>query len=55
MLKFVIDPSQGVQDIIKRKIRAVGDPDKRFTEDALRMIRALRFVSVINEKLKIEN
>ncbi|MCX6822931.1 MAG: hypothetical protein NTX91_02945, partial [candidate division SR1 bacterium] len=51
-LKFIIDPSQGMQDIIKRKLRAVGDPDKRFTEDALRMIRALRFVSVINEKLK---
>ncbi len=51
-LKFIIDPSQGIQDIIKRKLRAVGDPDKRFTEDALRMIRALRFVSVINEKLK---
>lgn len=51
-LKFLIDPSQGMQDIIKRKLRAVGDPDKRFTEDALRMIRALRFVSVINEKLK---
>lgn len=51
-LKFIIDPSQWIQDILKRKLRAVGDPDKRFTEDALRMIRGLRFVSVINEKLK---
>lgn len=52
MLRFLIDPSEWIQDIIKRKLRAVGDPDKRFTEDALRMIRALRFVSVMNEKLK---
>ncbi|MFA7717269.1 MAG: HD domain-containing protein [Candidatus Absconditabacterales bacterium] len=51
-LRFIIDPSNGVQDLIKRKLRAVGDPDKRFTEDALRMIRAIRFVSVMNEKLK---
>ena len=41
-----------MQDLIHRKLRAVGDPDKRFTEDALRMIRAIRFVSVMNTKLK---
>lgn len=51
-LRFIIDPQKGMQDIIKRKIRAVDDPDKRFMEDALRMVRAIRFVSVINEKLK---
>lgn len=51
-LRFIIDPNQGIQDLIKRKIRAIGNPDTRFTEDALRMIRWIRFVNVINEKLK---
>ena len=51
-LRFILDPHQGIRDLAKRKLRAVGDADKRFTEDALRMIRGIRFVSVINEKLK---
>ena len=37
--------------MINRKLRAVGNPDDRFNEDALRIIRAVRFVNVINEKL----
>ena len=52
-LRFIIDPNMGIQDLAKRKIRAIGDPDTRFTEDALRMIRGIRFVNVINEKLKM--
>jgi tRNA nucleotidyltransferase (CCA-adding enzyme) len=39
----LIDPFNGVQDIERRIIRAVGDPNERFTEDALRIVRALRF------------
>ncbi len=38
----LIDPYQGQKDIQARIIRAVGDPDKRFQEDALRMMRAIR-------------
>ncbi len=39
----VVDDFGGLEDLEKRRIRAVGDPEKRFTEDALRMLRALRF------------
>lgn len=41
----LVDLYGGRQDIEKRIIRAVGDPDKRFDEDALRILRALRFAS----------
>ena len=39
----VIDPFGGREDLKKRLIRCVGEPDKRFSEDALRMLRAVRF------------
>lgn len=35
----LIDPHHGLNDLINRKIRAVGDPVHRFTEDALRILR----------------
>ena len=38
----IIDPYQGREDISSKVIRAVGDPDIRFTEDALRLMRAVR-------------
>ncbi len=38
-----IDPYKGTCDIKKKLIRAVGNPEKRFLEDALRMLRAVRF------------
>lgn len=41
----VIDPFGGREDIARGMIRCVGDPAKRFTEDALRIMRALRFAS----------
>ena len=40
------DAFDGQKDIEKKIIRAVGDPTKRFSEDALRILRALRFASV---------
>ena len=42
----VIDYFGGVKDIEHRFIRTVGDPNARFTEDALRIIRAIRFATV---------
>lgn len=39
----IIDPFKGQEDLKKRLVRAVGDPEVRFSEDALRMMRAIRF------------
>lgn len=39
----IIDPYGGLADLEKNSIRAVGDPDQRFHEDALRLLRAVRF------------
>ena len=42
----LVDPFGGSCDVEKKIIRCVGDPDKRFTEDALRIMRAVRFSAV---------
>lgn len=39
------DPYNGQEDVKNKLIRAVGDPNERFSEDALRMMRAVRFHS----------
>ena len=41
----IIDPYKGIEDLKNKLIRAVGDPKKRFSEDALRLMRAIRFSS----------
>lgn len=41
----IIDPFDGKKDLEEKIIKAVGDPKKRFTEDALRLLRAVRFAS----------
>lgn len=41
----IVDPSGGRGDLQKKLIRAVGDPEKRFDEDALRMMRAVRLAA----------
>ena len=41
----VIDYVEGQQDLRRQVIRAIGDPYARFTEDRLRMIRAIRFAA----------
>lgn len=44
----IVDLFGGQEDIENKIIRAVGDPDKRFKEDALRIMRAIRFASVLS-------
>jgi poly(A) polymerase/tRNA nucleotidyltransferase (CCA-adding enzyme) len=43
MAKNIIDPYGGQEDIRNKIIRTVGEPKERFNEDALRLIRAIRF------------
>ncbi len=54
--KKFTDPYNGQEDLKKKLIRAVGDPDKRFKEDALRLMRAVRLSSelgfLIDEKTR---
>ena len=41
----LIDPFNGQEDLENKLIRAVGNPNKRFSEDALRMMRAVRIAT----------
>lgn len=43
-----LDYVEGKKDIEKNLLRCVGDPDKRFQEDYLRMLRAARFASTLH-------
>lgn len=44
----LVDPFYGVKDIHAKVIRAVGAPDTRFNEDALRLLRAIRLMSQLD-------
>src|SRR5207247_1448828 len=43
----LVDPYAGVADARAGVLRAVGDPDTRFREDALRMVRAIRLATTL--------
>ena len=44
----IVDPFDGRADLATRTLRAVGDPIRRFDEDALRMLRAVRLATVLD-------
>ena len=48
----ICDLFGGQVDIAKRLIRCVGNPEKRFDEDALRMLRAFRFSAVLGFEIE---
>lgn len=48
----IIDLFGGISDIEQHRICCVGDPDKRFNEDALRILRALRFSSQLGFEIE---
>lgn len=50
----IIDPFNGIEDIDKKIIRAVGNPHERFNEDALRMMRAVRFAAQLDFEIEGE-
>ena len=48
----VVDPFEGQKDLNLGILRCVGDPIRRFTEDGLRILRGLRFASVLGFSLE---
>jgi len=50
----LVDPFNGQQDIKDKIIRSVGDPNKRFKEDALRLIRAIRIATELEFEIEKE-
>ncbi len=50
----LIDPFDGLGDLERHVLRAVGDPAARFAEDGLRVLRAARFVATLGVELDPE-
>lgn len=48
----VLDPQEGLRDLKDRIVRAVGEPEKRFQEDYLRLLRAIRFAVAIQGNIE---
>ncbi|HRY77939.1 MAG TPA: CCA tRNA nucleotidyltransferase [Candidatus Izemoplasmatales bacterium] len=48
----IIDLCEGERDLRAKILRAIGDPDRRFQEDALRILRAFRFIAKLNFALE---
>jgi poly(A) polymerase len=52
--KEVIDHVNGIADLSHQRIRFIGDPDARIKEDALRLLRAVRFATILDFGLEKE-
>ncbi|XMB86739.1 CCA tRNA nucleotidyltransferase [Mycoplasmatota bacterium WC44] len=50
----IIDLFNGKEDLNNKLLRSIGNPDKRFTEDALRMLRAIRFQSKLGFTIEVD-
>jgi poly(A) polymerase len=48
----IIDYAGGLEDLKKKIIRVIGDPDRRFAEDPVRMIRAARFAGTLGFEIE---
>jgi tRNA nucleotidyltransferase (CCA-adding enzyme) len=48
----LIDPFDGAGDVERHQLRAVGDPLRRFEEDALRMVRAVRLAATLGFEIE---
>jgi tRNA nucleotidyltransferase (CCA-adding enzyme) len=52
--KGIIDPYGGRKDLKDRLIRTIGDPEKRFTEDPLRILRGIRMAGQLDFDLTMD-
>lgn len=52
LTRRVLDWVDGQKDLRRRLIRAIGKPEKRFSEDRLRMLRAVRFAATLGFKIE---
>lgn len=50
----LVDPYDGQKDIVRGLVRTVGEPTKRFTEDALRILRAIRLSATLKFAIESE-
>ena len=48
----IVDEFDGMKDLENKIVRAVGNPKERFTEDALRMMRAVRFSAQLGYEIE---
>lgn len=53
-IKDIVDLFEGLKDIKDKTVRAVGNPNDRFIEDALRMIRAVRLATELGFTINID-
>jgi len=51
VLTLILDPQLWIHDMIDRRIETVWNPKKRFEEDALRILRWIRFPNILNQFL----
>ena len=49
---IIVDPFSGQDDLAKKLIRSVGNPDSRFKEDALRLMRAVRLATQLEFEIE---
>ncbi len=50
----IIDPFNGINDINNKIIKTVGNPNQRYLEDGLRLMRCIRFACVLNFNIEKE-
>lgn len=54
-LGIIVDPHWGIQDLLSKTIKCVGIAEMRFNEDALRILRGVRFANILNQKIDYSN